>query len=152
NADLPVVRRIVQLAKQHGLMLHAHSDAEAIDNLFRQDAEAKILWAHGGYEKPSVVRAMLGRYRNLWVELSSRDDMVLNGRLAEEWRTFLLEFSDRLMVGTDTFTPERWNSVGSNAGFLRAWLGELPAEIAERIAFQNGETILTVEFRARHSR
>ena len=34
DADLPVVRRVVQLAKQHGLMLHAHSDADAVERLF----------------------------------------------------------------------------------------------------------------------
>ena len=30
DADLPVVRRVVQLAKRHGLFLHSHSDADAI--------------------------------------------------------------------------------------------------------------------------
>ena len=30
DADLPIPRRIVELAKQHGLFLQAHSDAEAV--------------------------------------------------------------------------------------------------------------------------
>ena len=36
DADLPVPRRLVQLAKQHGLVLHAHSDADAVERLFKQ--------------------------------------------------------------------------------------------------------------------
>jgi hypothetical protein len=31
DADLPVPRRMVQLAKQYGLFLHAHSDADAVE-------------------------------------------------------------------------------------------------------------------------
>lgn len=149
DADLPVVRRVVQLAKENGLMLHAHSDADAVERLFRQDPEARIIWAHAGYEKPPRVREMLRLYQNLWAELSSRDDVAPNGKLTAEWRETWLEFPDRFMVGTDTFTPERWNIIGSNAGEVRAWLAELPGEVAERIAYKNGEVVLTAAFSKR---
>ena len=43
DADLPVVRRVVQLARQHQLFLHSHSDADAIDRQFKQDPSARIL-------------------------------------------------------------------------------------------------------------
>jgi hypothetical protein len=146
DADVPVVRRVVELAKQHGLMLHAHSDAEAVKRLFRQDPDARIIWAHAGYEPPPRVREMLERYPTLWAELSSRDDVAPNGRLAPEWRALLLEFPTRFMVGTDTFVPERWGIIGSHAGATRAWLAELPPEIVERVAYKNGEAVLTAEF------
>jgi hypothetical protein len=32
---------------------------------------------------------------------------------------------------------------------VRAWLAELPAEVAERIAYKNGEAVLTEEFSKR---
>jgi len=146
DADLPLVRRMVQLAKQHGLMLHAHSDADAVERLFRQDPEARVIWAHAGYEPPRRVRDMLRRYKHLWAELSSRDDLTMNGRLAPEWREIFLEFPDRFMVGTDTHAPDRWNAIGSHAESVRKWLADLPADIAERIAVKSGETLLTVEF------
>jgi hypothetical protein len=149
DADLPVMRGVVRLAKQHGLMLHAHSDADAVERLFRQDPEAQILWAHAGYENPPRVRDMLRRYQRLWVELSSRDDVAPNGHLAAEWRALFLEFPDRFMVGTDTFAPERWDMIGSHAGFVRAWLAELPMEIAERLAYRNGEAVLAAGFSKR---
>jgi hypothetical protein len=53
DADLPIPRRIVQLAKQHRLLLHAHSDADAIERIFRQDPDARVLWAHSGFEPPA---------------------------------------------------------------------------------------------------
>jgi amidohydrolase family protein len=149
QADLPVVRRLVQLAKQHGLMLHAHSDADAVERLFRQDSEARILWAHAGFEQPPRVREMMRRYKNLWAELSSRGDVAPNGQMGVEWREILLEFPDRFMVGTDTYTPQRWSIVGSNTRWVRKWLSELPVEVAERIAYRNGESMLTAEFSKR---
>ena len=33
DAELPVPRRMVQLARQYGLVLHAHSDADAVERL-----------------------------------------------------------------------------------------------------------------------
>ena len=40
DADLPVPRRMVQLARQYQLFLHAHSDADAVVRLFKQWPEA----------------------------------------------------------------------------------------------------------------
>src|SRR5262245_61628047 len=34
DADLPVPRRIVELARQRRLVLHAHSDADAVERIF----------------------------------------------------------------------------------------------------------------------
>jgi hypothetical protein len=148
EADLPVVQRMVQLAKQHGLMLHAHADADAIERLFRQDADARIVWAHAGFEPPSLVRELLRRYDHLWTELSSRSDLAPNGRLVAEWRELFLEFPDRFMVGTDTGSPSRWLGMSEIATATRTWLAELPVDVAERIAYKNGEAALTARFSA----
>lgn len=139
DAELPVPRRIVALARQHGLILHAHSDADAVERLFQQYPDARILWAHAGFERPEVVRDMLRRYPRLRADLAFRTDHGAGGRVAPEWRAVLLEFPDRFMVGTDTFTPERWYYVGEHAAWSRAWLADLPPDVAERIAWKNGE-------------
>jgi hypothetical protein len=52
-----------------------------------------------------------------------------------------LQFPDRFMVGTDTFTPERWHYIPEHADWSRRWLADLPREVAERIAWKNGETV-----------
>ena len=141
DADLPVPRRMVELAKQHGLLLHAHSDAEAVERLFAQWPEARILWAHAGFERPERVREMLRRYPKLWADLAFRSDHAAGGKPSPEWREAFMEFPDRFMVGTDTFTPERWHYVTEHAAWSRAWLAELPREVAERIAWKNGDTL-----------
>jgi hypothetical protein len=141
DADLPVPRRLVELARQYGLMLHAHSDADAVERLFQQYPEARILWAHAGFESPDRVRDMLRKHRNLWADLAFRSDHGAGGKVAPEWRAVFLEFPDRFMVGTDTFVPERWHYVPEHAGWSRAWLADLPLEVAERIAWKNGEAL-----------
>lgn len=141
DADLPVPRRVVDLAKQHRLILHAHSDADAIERLFRQDPDARILWAHAGFDRPEAVRAMLRRHRNLWCDLAFRSDQGAGGKVPAEWRAMFAEFPDRFMVGTDTYTPERWHYVVEHAKWSRAWLADLPPALAERIAWRNGEAL-----------
>ena len=141
DADLPVVRRAVELARQHGLFLHAHSDADAVERLFRQDAAARVLWAHSGFDRPERVRDLLRRYPTLWCDLAFRSDLAAGGRLDADWRALFLDFPDRFLVGTDTFTPERWHYVIEHAGWARGWLGDLPADTAERLAWRNGEAL-----------
>jgi hypothetical protein len=143
DADLPVPRRLVQLAREHRLYLHSHSDADAIERQFAQDPQARILWAHAGFDSPENVRAMLRKHRQLWCDLAFRSDHASvsgdRGTVAPEWRAAFLEFPDRFLVGTDTFTPERWFYVVEHARWSRAWLDDLPPDVAERIAWRNGE-------------
>ena len=141
EADAPVVRRVVQLAKQYGLFLHAHSDAEAVELLFKQDPAARILWAHSGFAQPQKVRGMLRKYRNLWCDLAFRTDHAPGGKLDADWRAAFMEFPDRFMVGTDTYTAERWPYVVEHANWSRGWLAQLPQDVAERIAYRNGERL-----------
>jgi hypothetical protein len=141
DADLPIPRRIVQLAKQYGLILHAHSDTEAVDRIFQQDPGARVLWAHSGFEQPAKVREMLRKHKNLWADLAFRSEQGTGGKVPPEWRETFTEFPDRFMVGTDTFVPERWHYVPDNATFSRAWLDDLPRDLAERIAWKNAEAL-----------
>ena len=147
DADLPIPRRIVELAKEHGLLLHAHSDADAIERIFTQDPGARVLWAHSGFESPDRVSELLRKHKTLWADLAFRSDHGSGGTVSPEWREAFLEFPDRFMVGTDTFTPERWHYVPDHAAFSRAWLADLPRDVAERIAWKNGETLFVTGVR-----
>jgi hypothetical protein len=141
DADLPVMRRVVELAREYRLYLHSHSDADAIERQFRQDPNARILWAHAGFDTPERVREMLRKHPNLWADLAFRSDHATAGKVDPGWRAAFLEFPDRFMVGTDTFTPERWFYVVEHANWSRAWLADLPREVAENIAWRNGERL-----------
>jgi hypothetical protein len=141
DADGPVMRRVVELARQHRLFLHSHSDADAIERQFRQDPHARILWAHAGFDSPQRVREMLRKHKNLWADLAFRSDHAAGGVVDAGWREAFLEFPDRFLLGTDTFTPERWYYVGEHARWSREWLASLPAPVAEQIAWKNGERL-----------
>lgn len=146
DAELPVPRRLVELAKQYDLMLHAHSDAEAVERLFAQWPQARILWAHSGFDRPEKVREMLRKHQNLWCDLAYRTDQASGGKVDAEWRKAFEEFPDRFMVGTDTFTPERWYFIGEHAEWSREWLKDLPPALAERIAWKNGAAVIGAAF------
>lgn len=142
DAELPVPRRLVALARERGLLLHAHSDADAVNRLFTQWPEARVLWAHSGFERPEAVREMLHRHPRLWCDLAFRSDHASGGQVDPAWREAFEAFPDRFMVGTDTFTPERWHYIVPHADWTRAWLATLPAALAEKLAWRNGEALL----------
>jgi hypothetical protein len=143
-----VLQRIIELAKQHKLLLHAHSDAAAIDLIFKSDPEALVLWAHSGFDRPENVQAMLAKHKNLWADLAFRSDQSIGGKVSEEWLPVFKSFPDRFMVGTDTFAPERWYYIAEHAAFSRKWLSSLPKELSEKIAYKNSEAMIArVEMR-----
>lgn len=146
DAELPVPRRLVALARERNLVLHAHSDATAVQALFRQWPEARILWAHAGFDRPQAVTEMLQRFPRLWCDLAYRSDQATvtptGTQVDPEWRALFEAFPDRLMVGSDTFTPERWHFIGPHAEYSRGWLAMLPPALAERIAWRNAEALL----------
>ena len=141
DADLPVVRRLVQLARTKGLFLHVHSDAEAVRRIFAQDPEARVLWAHAGFDTPENIRGLLASYTSLWCDLSFRGEPAAGGQLNPVWRRLFLDFPDRFLVGTDTYTPGRWSEVAAHADWARGWLASLPAEVAQQIAYGNAEAL-----------
>ncbi len=142
DAELPVPKRMVALARERGLLLHAHSDADAVNRLFVQWPDARVLWAHSGFEAPQAVRDMLRRHPRLWSDLAFRGDHASGGKVDPAWREAFTEFPQRFMAGTDTFTPERWHYIVPHAEFTRAWLADLPLPIAEHLAWRNAEALL----------
>lgn len=141
DADLPVMREVVKLAKKHKIFLHLHGDAEAVRRVFRQDPGATVLWAHSGFSGPEVIRPMLKRYKRLWSDLAFRTSHVSGGRVDPEWKKLFLEFPDRFMVGTDTFAPERWHFVIEHANWNREWLRSMPKAVGDSIAWKNAQRL-----------
>ena len=141
EANTPVMREVVRLARQYDLMLHVHSDAEAIQFIFEQDPDARILWAHAGFEPAETVRELLVLQDKLWADLSFRYDILSDDVLSGEWRELLVDHADRFLLGMDTFTPQRWLEIGEIMQWQRRLLASLPAETAAQIANRNGERI-----------
>ena len=47
----------------------------------------------------------------------------------------------RFLVGTDSFTPERLHYIAEHARWSRQWLSDLPADVARKIAYENGDRL-----------
>jgi hypothetical protein len=142
DVEAPVVKRFAELAAARQLFLHAHVDDVAVEKMLQLYPRTRILWAHAGMSaSPATVGRLLDRFPMLWVELSIRADVAPGGTLDPGWRAVFLRHPDRFMVGTDTWVTSRWNSVVEVTRQTRAWLGQLPRDVAEKIAYQNAERL-----------
>ncbi|MBX2878490.1 MAG: amidohydrolase [Granulosicoccus sp.] len=142
TVELPIPRRIVELADQHNLVLHAHSDAEAVERILAQNRNVKVLWAHSGFDDPADIAMMLEKHDRLWGDLAFRSEVGSGGQLSQEWRDLFTRFPDRIMLGTDTYTPERMYFLPEHAEASRTWLSTLPTKIAENVAWKNAWNLL----------
>jgi len=142
DADLPIPQRIVELADQHNLILHAHSDADAVERLLAQNENVKVIWAHSGFEGPEGIADMLGKHDRLWADLAFRSEVGSGGQLSEEWIELFTTYPDRMMLGTDTYTPERMYFIPEHAGNARTWLASLPPNVAENVAWKNAYNLI----------
>ena len=141
NANGPVARQLMQLAQEKDLAVLAHVDDGAIDLLMAHAPNTRLIWAHTGIGGPPVarVRALLVKYPKLMGELSYRPGLMAgSGGLSTEWKALLTEFSDRFLVGSDTWVNGRWASYESLMAEARRWLADLPPAAAQRIAWENG--------------
>lgn len=140
-----VVRGFVRLALRDNLSLHAHADDTAVEGLLRLDPKLRVLWAHAGMSSgPDVVGRLLDRYPSLSVELALRSDVAPGGQLDPAWRSLFLRHPDRFMVGSGTWVTSQWVRLPDIHVGIRAWLKQLPAEAAERIAFRNASRLVGV--------
>ncbi|MGD8595045.1 MAG: amidohydrolase family protein [Gammaproteobacteria bacterium] len=146
QVDTPVVHRMVELALEHNLILHARSDPNAIRQLFVLAPSLRILWAHAGlFSQPETLAEMLKRYPRLWVEISHRGDVAPGGKLAPQWRELMLLYPDRFLLGTGTYNNENWYQFRYTLSRYRKWLNELPPDVAAMIAYRNGLVLFELE-------
>ncbi len=142
DVDAPVVKRLAELAAERDIFLQAHVDDVTIEKLLGRYPKARFLWAHAGMSASAqTVGRLLDRFPKLWVELALRSDVAPGGALDPEWRALFVRRADRFMVGTDTWVTSRWEQVRDSMRDVQQWLGQLPREVAEQIAYKNGERL-----------
>ena len=112
-----------------------------MDRIFAQDPEARVLWAHSGFDNPEGVAAMLSKHKILWSDLAFRSEHATGSKVDPHWRKLFLAFPNRFLLSTDNFTPERWYHVIDQANWSRRWLADLTLDVAENIAYRNAETL-----------
>ena len=140
SAQSEWVKKMVDFAVERNLYLHAHCDEEALLVLFKHNPKAKIIWAHTGFSvAPARVAELLDEHKDsLWGELSYRGGITGgDGKLTSDWRNLFARYSDRFLLGSDTWINERWFGYDTIFKEYRGWLAQLPADQAQRIANGN---------------
>jgi hypothetical protein len=152
NAAGPVARKLMALAEEKDLVVLAHVDDVAIDLLMAATpsggAKVRLIWAHTGIGGVPLARVeqLLARYPRLMGELSYRPGLTCDGgRLCADWRQLILKYPDRFVIGSDTWINQRWQSYDALMKGYRTWLGDLPAGIARRVAWDNAATLFGVK-------
>jgi hypothetical protein len=145
NANGTTARALMQLAEEKQLAVLAHVDDVAIDLLMAhtpsKGQKTQLIWAHTGIGGASSqrVRELMRRYRQLMGELSYRPGLTDDsGKLTPEWRALVMEFPTRFLIGSDTWVNQRWLYYEELMKAYRQWLGDLPADVARQIAWDNG--------------
>ena len=77
----------------------------------------------------------------MWGELSYRSGITQGGTLTPEWRDLFARYSDRFLLGSDTWINERWFAYDGIMREYRGWLAQLPPQQAQRIASGNAERL-----------
>ena len=138
-----LVKKMVDFAVERDLYLHAHCDEEALLILFGHNPRAKIIWAHTGFfTPPARIAELLMRYPALWAELSYHSGIVGDSdELAPAYRDLFARYSERFLIGSDTWIDQRWTQYDDLMRGYRAWLAQLPLEQARNIAHANAERL-----------
>ncbi len=140
--DEALFRTVIQMAKERDIYLHVHSGTEPIRWLYELDPDVKIIWAHAGLGEPaSAVFELMSEFPDLLADTSLREYAILgpSDTLDPEWEKIIMEFQDRLMVGSDTWVNSQWDDYDAIIASNRLWLSRLPRTVAEKIAYKNAE-------------
>ena len=148
NANGAVATKLMRFAEENKLAVLAHVDDAAIDLLMANTPSkgqaARLIWAHTGIGGAPAARVdqLMARYPLLMGELSYRPGLVCDsGKLCPEWRALLLKYPSRFLIGSDTWINQRWQYYDDLMKGYRTWLGDLPADVAKKIAWDNGAAL-----------
>ncbi|MBC8158371.1 MAG: amidohydrolase family protein [Alphaproteobacteria bacterium] len=141
--DETLLRQIAEVAIARNLYIHVHSGKKPVDFLFSLEPALKIIWAHAGMSEPAdTVEAMMETYGTLYADTSFRERDILSAddTIDPQWRRVLERFSDRFMVGSDTWVNGQWDVYTDLMALNRKWLAQFSRATAEKIAYKKRRT------------
>jgi len=158
--DNPVFVGLIALAREYDVPMLLHTDASSYHYLLpicQQYPDLKILWAHaGGILPPAQLTALLAECDNVWLDLAARDPWHYGGfvdeqgQLVAEWKQFIINNQDRIMVGTDPVwnahqmyrwyeADQGWNHYEQLLQYHRDWIKQLPSTVQQRLRLSNAQ-------------
>lgn len=144
GAATPQMKTILKLAVEKGLILQSHSGADVVEALLKVEPSLTVIWAHAGMSSPpAVIYDLFDRYPKVYADLSFRGDEMLGADgFDPAWKKVIDRFSDRLMIGSDTYINAQWSGYQELIDEHRRWLAYLPKETADAIASGNARKLL----------
>ena len=150
----PAFMQILELSAQRGVPIVIHDEltpaaAASLEAALAAHRQAIIVLAHAGGAKPTGLERLLARNANLRIDLSGlhfqRTPSLAKekGRLDPAWKALIAKMPARFMMGIDVWAVRLFEP--SMLDRLMTWtrrvLGELPPDVAERVAWKNASDL-----------
>ncbi len=166
RANHPALMKVYAMAGRYDLPVLLHSNLTSLREetpIYLGELEealdahpgTRFLLAHagtsGGIEErqgplgtlPPILRALLSRYENLFIDLSwsVKDHYLIDdGEPNEEWLTLIREFPDRFTLGTDLVG--HFDSMGKVMEEYDPLLDALPKKVAKQLSHGNADGLV----------
>jgi hypothetical protein len=145
--DMAVPPRLLQMSSLNPPKVQ--ENITALERLLSSNRKARIVWAHIGWDNTgnlstALLRRLLRAHPNLHLQLRvpPRPPFVLEnrpldegGRLRPEWLDLMSSFTERFVLGSDTFMARPgWEEGLKRTGSV---LWQLPPETARKVGREN---------------
>ena len=154
----PAFLKILELSGQRGVPIVIHDEltpaaAATLEAALAAQREAIIVLAHGGEMKPAALERLLERNANLMVDLSGmhfqRTPSLARekGPLDPAWKALITKMPDRFLMGIDVWEARLFEPIMLDRLMIwtRRVLGELPPDVAERVAWKNASKLYQLD-------
>jgi predicted TIM-barrel fold metal-dependent hydrolase len=154
----PAFVKILEVAASHRAPVVIHQEltaasAKALEAALAAAPAATLVLAHAGESTPEVIDGLLARHPNLTVDLSGMHFQrtpalaTETGPLDPAWKALITKRPDRFVIGLDVWAARLFEPAMLDR--LMAWtrriLGELPPDVAERVAHRNAAALYRLE-------
>lgn len=116
---------------------------------------------HMGFASAAQINDFMGKHPNFYALTSKKErfmgnfsdpdkrdkigaSMLEGNTLRPEWKKLLIKYQDRILFATDPHMKKLWQYYGEIVDRQRLILGQLPPDVAEKIAYKNAEKIYGV--------
>lgn len=166
RANHPALMKVYRLAARHDMPVLLHSNLTSLreetpiylgelEDALRSNPDTRFVLAHagtsGGVEKRQaplatlneIIRALLERYDNLYVDLSwsvREHYLIKDGEPRAAWVALIEDHPDRFVLGSDVVG--HFDSIGAILGEYRPLLDALPKPVADKLRAENARALL----------
>ena len=166
RANHPALMKVYRLAARHDLPVLLHSNLTSLreetpiylgelEDALKSNPDTRFVLAHagtsGGVEKRQaplatlneIIRALLERYDNLYVDLSwsvREHYLIKDGEPRAAWVALIEDHPDRFVLGSDVVG--HFDSIGAILGEYRPLLDALPKPVADKLRAENARALL----------